>query len=105
VNAAPAARTDLGCPNCEGTGRNIDGRAPCSDCGDLLASLDEMAKTPRGRQQRDRLLLMAKKSKRQVYDVVELWNERAAIREFCGGKSRKDAERLALDDVADVVLR
>jgi hypothetical protein len=53
----------------------------------------------------DRLTLIAKRSKRTLEDVIELWNERAAIRQFCGGKSLKDAERLALDDVADVVLR
>lgn len=100
MTAAATARTDLGCANCEGTGRSIDGRAPCSDCGDLLASLDRMSKA-----QREYLLLIAKRSGRQVYDVVELWHERAAIREFEGGKKRKDAERDALDDVANEVLR
>lgn len=53
----------------------------------------------------DRLTLIAKRSKRSLEDVTELWNERAAIREYDGGKKRVDAERLALDDVADVVLR
>lgn len=55
--------------------------------------------------QSDRLALLAKRSKRSIEDITELWNERAAIREFEGGKRRVDAERLALDDVADVVLR
>ena len=55
--------------------------------------------------QADRLTLIAKRSKRTIEDVTELWHERAAIREFEGGKRRVDAERLALDDVADVVLR
>lgn len=55
--------------------------------------------------QADRLALLALRSKRTIEDVTELWNERAAIREFEGGKRRVDAERLALDDVADVVLR
>ncbi len=32
-------------------------------------------------------------------EVVELWMERAAIREFDGGMTRADAERAALDDV------
>ena len=32
-------------------------------------------------------------------EVVELWMERAAIREFDGGMARADAERAALDDV------
>lgn len=40
-----------------------------------------------------------------IEDVTELWHERAAIREYDGVKRRVDAERLALDDVADVVLR
>lgn len=53
----------------------------------------------------ERLALIAKRSGRTVDDVTELWNERAAIREYLGGKSRKEAERLALDDVADEVLR
>lgn len=34
-----------------------------------------------------------------VDDVLELWNERAAIREYEGGQSRADAEHAALDDV------
>jgi hypothetical protein len=55
--------------------------------------------------QADRLALLAKRSKRTLADVTELWEERAAIREYDGGKRRVDAERLALDDVADVVLR
>jgi len=55
--------------------------------------------------QADRLALIAKRSKRSIEDVTELWHERAAIREYEAGKKRRDAERLALDDVADVVLR
>lgn len=55
--------------------------------------------------QSDRLALIAKRSRRAIEDVTELWHERAAIREFEGGKRRKEAEQLALDDVADVVLR
>lgn len=55
--------------------------------------------------QADRLALLVKRSKRSIEDVTELWHERAAIREYDGGKPRKEAERLALDDVADVVLR
>lgn len=53
----------------------------------------------------DRLALIAKRSGRTVDDVTEFWNERAAIREYLGGKRRAEAERLALDDVADEVLR
>lgn len=55
--------------------------------------------------QADRLALLAKRSKRTLEDVTELWNERAAHREYDGGKSRREAESLALDDVADLVLR
>jgi hypothetical protein len=55
--------------------------------------------------QADRLALIAKRSNRTLAYVTEEFEYRAAIREFEGGKSRKDAERLALDDVADVVLR
>lgn len=53
----------------------------------------------------ERLALIAKRSSRTVDDVTELWSERAAIREHEGGKRRREAEQLALDDVADVVLR
>lgn len=53
----------------------------------------------------ERLALLAKRSGRTVEDVTELWHERAAIREHDGGKRRKEAEQLALGDVADVVLR
>ena len=56
------------------------------------------------RVQTDRLALIAKRSRRTVDDVTELWNERAAMREHEAGKSRKDAEQLALDDVANVLL-
>lgn len=55
--------------------------------------------------QTDRLALLAKRSKRTLDDVTELFHERAAIREYDGGHQRRDAERDALDDVADMVLR
>lgn len=55
--------------------------------------------------QSDRLALIAKRSKRTIDDVTELFHERAAIREFEGGATRRDAERDALNDVADMVLR
>jgi len=57
------------------------------------------------RVQTERLELIARRSKRTIEDVTELWHERASIREYEAGKRRVDAERLALDDVADVVLR
>lgn len=55
--------------------------------------------------QQDQIARLAKRSGRTVADVTELFEERAAIREFDAGKTRRDAESLALDDVADVVLR
>lgn len=55
--------------------------------------------------QADYLARIAARSKRTLEDVTELFIERAAIREYDGGKKRVDAERDALDDVADVVLR
>jgi hypothetical protein len=55
--------------------------------------------------QTEYLARIAKRSKRSLEDVIELRSERAAIREYDGGKPRVQAERLALDDVADVVLR
>ena len=54
--------------------------------------------------QQEILELLAKRSGRSIDDVTELWNERAAIREFEGGKKRKEAERDAIDDAANVVL-
>lgn len=51
-----------------------------------------------------RLELIAKRSRRTLDDVAEAWEEQAAIREYLGGKSRKEAESLALDDVANMLL-
>lgn len=55
--------------------------------------------------QEKRLGVLAVKSGRQIVDICEMWNERAAIREYDGGKSRREAEVLAFDDVAMEVLR
>jgi hypothetical protein len=55
--------------------------------------------------QQDQLARLAKRSGRTLADVTELFEERAAHREYDAGKKRADAERLALDDVANVVLR
>lgn len=35
-------------------------------------------------------------------ELVELWNERAAIREYDGGQPRDEAEAAALDDVREI---
>ena len=32
-------------------------------------------------------------------EIIELWEERAAIREYLGGYERKEAERLAWQDI------
>lgn len=37
---------------------------------------------------------------REAWALFDLWEERAAIREFDGGQSRSDAERLAYEEVA-----
>jgi hypothetical protein len=56
------------------------------------------------RAQADRLALIAKRSRRTIDDVTELFEERAAIRQYVGGATRKDAESAALDDVANMLL-
>jgi hypothetical protein len=43
--------------------------------------------------------------RRPYADVLEMWTERAAIREYEGGATRADAERLAYDDFVDVYVR
>jgi hypothetical protein len=35
-------------------------------------------------------------------DIIEAWHERASIREFDGGFSRDEAERLASQDILDL---
>jgi hypothetical protein len=36
-------------------------------------------------------------------ELVEWWDERAAIREVDGGQSREDAERGALEDIRELI--
>ena len=48
---------------------------------------------------------LAKRTGRSMDDLTEMFEERAAIREFEAGKRRRDAEGLALNDVAGIVLR
>jgi hypothetical protein len=45
------------------------------------------------------LELLASVHNRPVLDVLELFNERAAIRQYDGGLTRADAESAALQDV------
>lgn len=51
------------------------------------------------------LTRLAKRSGRTLDDVTEMWDERAAILEYEAGLTRASAERAALDDVANAVLR
>lgn len=36
-------------------------------------------------------------------EILELWEERAAIREYLGGYDRKEAEKLAWQDVRQMI--
>jgi hypothetical protein len=45
---------------------------------------------------------IASESGRSPLDVLELFLERAAIREYDGGLSRAEAERLAVEDVREM---
>lgn len=53
----------------------------------------------------DKLSLLAKRSGRTLEDVTELWTERAAIREHDGRMRRADADREALVDTSNMVMR
>ena len=55
--------------------------------------------------QRGHLETIARKAKRPVADVIEIWEERAAIREYDAGMNRRQAESEAMIDVAMEVLR
>jgi hypothetical protein len=52
-----------------------------------------------------RLDQIARRSGKPLEHVLEIWNERAAIREFEGGMTRRDAERAAVDDAALEAMR
>lgn len=52
----------------------------------------------------DDLAAIAARAACDIGSVTELFDERAAIREYMGGHDRADAERLALADVARVLL-
>lgn len=78
--------------------------------GPVRTRIDILAR--RGRATLERMLGLAgapheqrPTHERLVEVVTELWEERAAIREYLAGKRRREAEGLALDDVADLVLR
>lgn len=46
---------------------------------------------------------LAERAGVDVADVVEYWEERAAIREIDGGQERAAAERGALDDIRELL--
>lgn len=48
---------------------------------------------------------IAKRLNRTIDDVTEFFEERAAIREFCGGATRESAERAALIDASNMKAR
>ena len=43
---------------------------------------------------------IAQRLRRMFDDMAEIFEERAAIREFCGGQSRESAESAALHDLS-----
>lgn len=51
----------------------------------------------------DRLQSLARTYRRSLAEVAEIWDERAAIREYEGGMRRADAERDALADVENIL--
>lgn len=53
--------------------------------------------------QRDKLVLLAKRTRRPFYDVLEAFVERAAMREFEGSMKRREAEASALLDVSGML--
>lgn len=53
--------------------------------------------------QRDKLALLAKRTRRPFHDVLEAFVERAALREFESGMKRREAEASALLDVAGML--
>ena len=55
------------------------------------------------RKQLERFAAIAKKTGYSVERVIEEWQERAAIREFCGGLSRAEAEFHAYADVDEML--
>jgi hypothetical protein len=46
---------------------------------------------------------LARQHGRDVADLLELWSERAAIRQYLGEADRDEAERLAVEDVRWIV--
>lgn len=48
---------------------------------------------------RDAVIALTKRVRREQAEVIEAWEERAAIREYDGKQWRSSAEASALDDV------
>lgn len=55
------------------------------------------------KSQADPISILVKKTKRPRGEVLEACAERAAIRQYEGGLSRAEAERLALEDALDLL--
>ncbi len=54
---------------------------------------------------RDAVLELAASAEVDPEELLEYWNERAAIRELDGGQAREDAERDAVDDLRDLLAQ
>lgn len=51
----------------------------------------------------EQVRLLGEQAGVDIDEVVELWSERAAVREYDGGQSRADAERDAVGDVRRLI--
>ncbi len=49
------------------------------------------------------IIELAERAGVEVADVIEYWEERAAIREIDGGQERAAAERDAVDDIRELL--
>ncbi len=47
---------------------------------------------------------IAKATGRDVYEIVDCWDERASMRQYDGNADRESAERLAMDDVRAIFV-
>lgn len=67
------------------------------------------AKKPAARKPIEKIIpdafgVIARETRRSRDEVMETWQERAAIREYIGGHARADAEALAMSDTRDLLL-
>lgn len=47
---------------------------------------------------------LARKHGKDMHDLLDTWDERTALRQWDGGYTQHDAERLAFDDLVDIVV-